>query len=72
MPDKLPLSKPLTYYLAWIDKRKEQTKKEIPIPPDPDGSPKTRIGTKDYLCHNGFFKWKDYTKIRLLKLKILY
>lgn len=65
------MSEPL-FYEIWIKDRKDKTKKEIIIPLDHDGTPRSQIGIKDYVCNQGLFQWADYTKLRTRKMKTVY
>ena len=59
------------YYEIWIKDRKDETKKEIIIPIEA-GTARSIMRVKDYVCENGFFKWRDYAKLKIKRLKIVY
>ncbi len=51
-------------YKIWVEGRKDETLKEIEVPPYKDGSAPTMLKVKGTACESSHFTWTDYKKIK--------
>ena len=51
-------------YKIWVEGRKDETLKEIEVPPYKDGSAPTMLKIRGAACKSSHFTWADYKNLR--------